>query len=81
MRRPSSVSEPDSGSMMTDGSDRLEFRDVDVLGYRGVTLRCRVGTRVVSIPLHCTPGSTMCGRGDRRRLVLMRKVAIALGLA
>ena len=67
---------------MIDGSDRVEFADVEVIGYRGLLLKCRVGKRSVRVPLlRMLPGTTVALVGDRGRLVLSRAVALDLGLA
>ena len=65
-----------------DGSDRVEFRDVEALSYRRLSLVCRVGSMLVSVPPgRILPGSQVRRRGDRGTLVLPKKVAIDIGLA
>jgi len=67
---------------MIDGSDRVEFADVEVIAHRGLLLKCRVGEKTVRVPLQrMLPGTTVVLVGDRGRLVLSRAVAIDLGLA
>jgi len=67
---------------MVDGSDRVEFADVEVIGYRGLLLKCRVGKKRVRVPLlRILPGTTVALVGDRGSLVLSRAVALDLGLA
>ena len=51
---------------MIDGSDRVEFGDVEVIGYRGLLLKCRVGKKSVRVPLlRMLPGTTVALVGDR----------------
>jgi hypothetical protein len=66
---------------MIDGSQRVEFDGVEVLGNTGLVLRCRVDGKVVSFPpLRRLPGSTVPWPGDVGRLILPRYVAENLGL-
>ena len=82
MRRPHRLSEPDSESVVMEGSERLEFRDVEALSYRRLSLVCRVGSTLVSVPpRRILPGSQVRRRGDRGKLVLPKEVAVDLGLA
>jgi hypothetical protein len=68
--------------MEIEGSDRVEFRDVEALSYRRRSLVCRVGSMLVSVPPdRILPGSQVRRRGDRGKLVLPKKVAIDIGLA
>ena len=67
---------------MSDGSDRVEFADVEAIAHRGLLLKCCVGEKRVRVPLlRMLPGTTVVLVGDRGRLVLSRAVAIDLGLA
>jgi hypothetical protein len=62
------------------GSDRVECRDVEALSYRRLSLVCRVGSKLVSVPpRRILPGSQVRRRGDRD-LVLPKEVAVDLGL-
>jgi len=66
---------------MTDGTNRVEFLDVEVTGDDGLVLTCRVGGRIVAVPpFRILPGSEISRAGDRGRLVLPRAVAVTLGL-
>ncbi len=66
---------------MIDGSDRLEFADVEVISNTGLLLICRIGNRRVALPPQCMlPGTEISRRGDRGRLVLTRAQAVNLGL-
>jgi len=67
---------------VSDGSDRVEFRDVEALSYRRLSLVCRVGSTLVSVPpRRILPGSQVRRCGDRGNLVLPKEVAVDLGLA
>ena len=60
-----------------EGSDRLEFRDVEALSYRRLSLVCRVGSTLVAVPpRRILPGSQVRRRGDRGKLVLPKEVAV-----
>ena len=64
-----------------DGSQRVEFQDVHVLGANDVVMLCQIGNHIVEVsPRHILPGTTISGHGDRGRLVLPRNVAVQLGL-
>ena len=66
---------------MMDGTHRVEFDDVHVVGANDLVMLCQIGSRIVEVsPHHILPGTTLSGRGDRGRLVLARRVAIKLGL-
>ena len=67
---------------MTDGTNRVEFLDVEVTGEDGLSaLTCRVEGRIVTVPpLRILPGSEVSRKGDRGRLVLPRDLAVRLGL-
>ena len=66
---------------MIDGSDRVEFDDVEVVSHAALLVTCRVGQKVVAVPpLRMLPGTTIAQTGDRGRLVLRREVALNLGL-
>lgn len=67
---------------MMDGSDRMEFADVEVISSNAFILTCRVGSRVIAVRLpSLLPGTEIRTAGDHGRLVLTRKVAVGLGLA
>ena len=67
---------------MMDGSDRVEFADVDVVSANDYILTCRVGPRVFAVRLrNLLPGTEIKAAGDRGRLVLDRATAVSLGLA
>ena len=67
---------------MIDGSDRVEFENVEVISATDLVVMCDVGGRVVGVPpLHMLPGSLISRAGDRGRLVLSRATAVDLGLA
>ena len=52
---------------MIDRWDRVEFADVEVIGHRGLLLKCRVGKKRVRVPLlRMLPGTT-AGAGYGRR--------------
>ena len=66
---------------MTDGTDRVEFPEAEVVSGNDLALVCRVGEQMVSVPpLRILPGSDVWRVGDRGRLVLPRDVAAQLGL-
>jgi hypothetical protein len=66
---------------MTEGTDRVEFPEAEVVSENDLVLMCRVGERIVSVPpLRILPGSDVWRLGDRGRLVLPRDVARELGL-
>ena len=66
---------------MIDGSQRVEFENVHVLGLSALVMMCRIGEQIVAVPsLQILPGTTISRRGDRGRLVLSRRMAINLGL-
>lgn len=66
---------------MTDGERRSEFLGVEVLDDGGLTLRCRIEGKVVSIPpLRMLEGTEVRRTGDRGRLVIPWDVAVDLGL-
>jgi len=66
---------------MMDGTDRMEFSDVEVLGSSGLVMRCRVNGKLVGVPpLRLLPGTTIARAGDRGLLVLGREMARELGL-
>lgn len=68
---------------MMDGTNRIQFPDVEVLaGGAALYLRCRIGDQIVRIPsMRRLPGTTIGWPGDRGVLVLEREFAIGLGLA
>ena len=67
--------------VMVDGSQRVEFDDVEVIRDTSLILMCRVGMKLVAVPpLRMLPGTTIARMGDRGRLVLPREVALNLGL-
>ena len=60
----------------------LVFDDVEVVERGPLGIRCRVGGAIVFVgALQPQPGTTVCLRGDRGRLVLLRQDAWSLGLA
>jgi hypothetical protein len=64
-----------------DGSDRIEFTNVEVLARNPHVLVCRVAGKLVSIPPErLLPGTTIRQQGDVGTLVLTREVAKALDL-
>ena len=64
---------------MMDGTNRVEFDDVEVIESGGLLVQCRVAGRVVGVPpLRMLPGTTVHRAGDRGRLVLPREVAMKL---
>jgi len=66
---------------MIDGSQRVEFDDVEIVRATAIILMCRVGMRIVAVPPRRTlPGTTVRRMGDRGRLILPREVALNLGL-
>jgi hypothetical protein len=68
--------------MERESPDRVEFRDVEALSYRRLSLVCRIGSMLVSVPpRQILPGSQVRRRGDRGTLVLPKEVAIDIGLA
>jgi hypothetical protein len=68
--------------METESSDRVEFHDVEALTYRRLSLVCRVGSMIVSVPpSRILPGSEVRRGGDRGKLILPKEVAIDIGLA
>ena len=65
-----------------DEPQRVEFRDVVILGTSKGMVRCQVDGKVVGVPrLRMLPGSTARWAGDVGTLVLTRYVAENLGLA
>ena len=65
---------------MTDGTDRVEFPEAEVISSEDLVLTCRVGERIVSVPpLRILPGSDVWRVGDRGRLVLPRTWPATLG--
>jgi len=70
-----------SASEMADGSDRVEFTNVEVLAANQHVLVCRVAGKLVSIPPgRLLPGSAIQRQGDIGTLVLTREVAEAFAL-
>ena len=66
---------------MMDGSDMVEFRNVEVLARNQHVLVCLVAGKLVSIPPgRLLPGSTIRQQGDIGTLVLTREVAEAFKL-
>ena len=66
---------------MSDGANRVEFDNVEVIRDTSVMVTCRVGGKVVGVlPQRMLPGTTITRAGDRGRLVLPREVALNLGL-
>jgi hypothetical protein len=67
---------------MMDGTNRMEFLQVEVVNASGWELWCRVGDKVVGISPHrLLPGTTIGRSGDIGTLVLERTLAMALDLA
>src|SRR4029077_6901529 len=59
-RRASRLVPSHTGAIMIDGSDRVEFADVEIIGHRGLLLKCRVGKKSVRVPLlRMLPGTTV----------------------
>ena len=82
MRRPTASQSQIQESVIMEGSDPVEFRDVEALSYRRLSLVCRVGSTLVSVPpRRILPGSQVRRCGDRGKLVLPKEVAVNLGLA
>ena len=65
---------------MIDGSQRVEFEDVVVVRRTGLVVMCRVGPRVVGVPLRRMLSGTTILAVDRGQLVLARELALNLGL-
>ena len=66
---------------MMEGSDRVEFPNVEVLAHNEQVVLCRVAGKVVSIPAgSLLPGSTIRRQGDVGTMVLTRDVAETLAL-
>jgi hypothetical protein len=69
-----------AGMTMLDGTQRVEFSDVEVLA--DFVIRCRVAGKFVGVPaLKTLPGTEVARRGDRGQLVLPLELAQKLGLA
>ena len=67
---------------MIDGTQRVEFADVEVLASTDFVMRCRVAGKFVGVPaLKTLPGTDVARRGDRGHLVLPLELAQKLGLA
>jgi hypothetical protein len=67
---------------MIDGTQRVEFADVEVLASTDFVMRCRVARKFVGVPaLKTLPGTDVARRGDRGNLVLPLEIAQKLGLA
>jgi hypothetical protein len=66
---------------MIDGTHRVEFDDVHVIGANDLVMLCQIRNHIVEVsPHHLLPGTTISGQGDRGRLVLAPPLAIKLGL-
>ena len=66
---------------LIDGSDRLEFDNVEVIRSDSATATCRVGNRLASVPWRwMLPGTELVRTGDSGRLVVPRELAKHLGL-
>ena len=79
---PDRILEPATGVRKTDGSDRVEFADVDVFASSDVVMLCRINGKTVAVTQRTMlPGSEVSRVGDRGRLILTRDVAIGLELA
>jgi hypothetical protein len=65
---------------MMEGTDRVEFPNVEVLADNQVVLLCRVNGKLVSIAPGRMLGTTVRQRGDRGAVVLTRELAQMLGL-
>jgi len=64
-----------------NGTQRVEFTDVEVVSANGLILMCRVGNRMVAVPTRrMLPGTDIARAGDRGRLVIGRELALNLGL-
>jgi len=67
---------------MIDGTQRVEFADVEVVASTDSVMRCRVAGKFVGVPARKTlPGTDVARRGDRGNLVLPLELAQKLGLA
>ena len=66
---------------MIDGSQRVEFDDVHVIGINDLLMMCQIRNQIVAVPsMQILPGTTISGHGDHGRLVLTRRLAVSLGL-
>ena len=66
---------------MMDGSQRVEFDNVEVIRDTSIMVTCRVAGKVVGVlPRRMLPGTTIARAGDHGRLVLPREAALNLGL-
>jgi len=67
---------------MIDGSERVEFENVEVISATDLVVMCQVGDKLIGVlPPQMLPGSLISRAGDRGRLVLSRATAVDLGLA
>ena len=66
---------------MIDGSDRVEFSDVEVRSTSDHVTTFQILGQIVTVPWRqILPGTTITAQGDRGRLVLPRQLALTLGL-
>ena len=72
---------PQQETAVIDGSDRVEFEDVDVFACSDIVILCRINGKDVAVtPRTMLPGTQVARTGDRGRLVLSRAVAVDLEL-
>ncbi len=64
MRRPTASPSRIPESVIMEGSDRLEFHDVEALSYRRLSLVCRVGSTLVSAAPNTAGQSSEEARGS-----------------
>ncbi len=65
---------------MGDGSWRVTFENVEVVRRGDLVLMCRVGQKIVGVPLRRMLSGTTILTVDRGQLVLARELALNLGL-
>ena len=65
---------------MGDGSWSVTFENVEVVRRGDLVLMCRVGQKIVGVPLRRMLSGTTILAVDRGQLVLARELALNLGL-
>ena len=65
---------------MGDGSWSVTFENVEVVRRGDLVLMCRVGQKIVGVPLRRMLSGTTILTVDREQLVLARELALYLGL-